>query len=370
MIKLTDPCIPSEVYEDIKKILQSGLLVHGKMVELFEKSVAACIGARWAIAVNSGTSALHLSLLALGVQKGDEVITSDFTFPATVNVIEAVGAKPVLIDINLATFNLNVDLIKSKITKKTKVIIPVHLFGQSADMEPILEMAKQFRVAVVEDAACAFGAKYKGRTCGTFGDLGCFSFHPKKIITTGEGGIVLTDNFSLAQTIRLLRNHGMTYKNGRVKFILPGLNNRLNEIQAALGIRQMKNLQKIIKKRRQIAKWYDASLAESPLVRIPSSPKYATHIYQAYVVLLNKKIKRDSVLKALKLKGIEAGIGTYSVHQIEYYKKKYRLVADLFKQSREALTQSVSLPIHPNLTKAEVSFVAKSLLSVLKKTHL
>lgn len=212
MIRLAEPYFEDEDKKAVLDVLDSGWLVQGKRVQEFEELTASYVGTQHAIAVNSGTSAIYLALLALGIGPGDEVITSDFTFPATTNAIELTGAKPVLVDIDIATYNIDVSQIEGKISEKTRAIMPVHLFGQMANMEPILKLAKEKGLSVVEDAAPALGAKQtiadSIKMAGAIGDLGCFSFHPRKTITTGEGGMITTNNDYLADKLRKLRNHG------------------------------------------------------------------------------------------------------------------------------------------------------------------
>ena len=218
MIRLIIPEIGDEEVQAVSAVLRSGYLVQGKHVEDFEHRVAAFVGVKHAVAVSSGTAALHVALAALDIGPGDDVLVPDFTFPATANVVALLGATPVLVDVDPATFNTTADLLRPAITPRTKAIMPVHLFGQPAEMQPILDLAAEHGLAVVEDAACALGALYHGRPCGSLGQLGCFSFHPRKVITTGEGGMIVTDDDALAERLRLLRNHGMAKHAGRHPF--------------------------------------------------------------------------------------------------------------------------------------------------------
>lgn len=286
MIRLIRPEIGTEEIRKVSEVLKSGFLVQGKNVEKFEKKVANYLSVKYAMAVSSGTAALHLALIALGIKEGDEVVLPDFTFPATGNVVVLVGAKPVLIDIDLKTFNIDPTRIEGNITSRTKAIIPVHEFGQSADMDPILDIAKRNNLYVIEDAACALGAEYKDKKCGTMGDIGCFSFHPRKAITTGEGGMVVTNNPDVAAKVKALRNHGMTNKDGIYYFEYTGFNYRMTDFQAALGWVQMKKLDEIIKKRRELAALYDSFLKGNDILIIPNVANGIKHIYQSYVVLL------------------------------------------------------------------------------------
>lgn len=361
MIKLAAPEIDNKEIQQIKMVLDSGWLIQGKRVKEFEKKIARFVGTKYAIAVNSGTSALYLSLLALEISKGDKVITSNFTFPATANTIELTGAKTTLVDIKLDTFNINTSEIKSKITSKTKAIIPVHLFGQSTDMTPIIKLAKQYGLKIIEDAACALGATYKKRMCGNFGDLGCFSFHPRKAITTGEGGMIVTNKLGLAKKLRLLRNHGMASNKDKTDFILPGLNNRMTEMQAAMGVVQIKKLNKIIQQRQKIAKIYDKLLCNIGEITIPKKTKDTNHTYQSYIVLLKKNINRNKLIQRLKKQEIETGIPTYALHKTAYFRKKYNFSNNEFPNSKTAFEQGLSLPMHSKLTAQEVEFIIKKI---------
>lgn len=368
MIRLTIPEFANEEIEGVKEVLNSGWLIQGEKVKRFEELVAHYVGTRHAIAVNSGTSALYLSLLSLGLAEGDEVITSDFTFTATANVIELVGAKPVFVDINLDTYNLDVTQIEAKITERTKAIMPVHLCGQVADMKAILRSAEKHNLKIVEDAAPALGATYKMngemRKAGSFGDLGCFSFHPRKVITTGEGGMITTNNDGLADSLRKLRNHGMERQGSKTDFVLAGFNNRMTEIQAAIGIAQMRKLDPIISRRQQLAQLYNEFLSEIPWIKLPKVLNGANHIYQAYVVLLDDKVDRNGLINRLSKIGIETGIGTYAMHETEYYKRKYGFKTSDFPNTRVAFEQSLAVPLYPRMNKNDVRFVAQKLAEI------
>lgn len=367
MIKLLIPEIDNREIRAIKRVLSSGWLIQGKEVKKFEKLIAKFIGTKYAVAVNSCTSALHLSLLALGIGRGDEVITSDFTFPATANVIELTGAKSIFVDINLNTLNIDTSQIEKKITSKTKAIIPVHLFGQSADMDPIIKLARKHKLKIIEDAACALGATYRGKKCGNFGNLGCFSFHPRKAITTGDGGMIVTNNVKLAKKLRLLRNHGMVRSKQKIDFILPGFNNRMTEMQAAMGIIQMNKLNKTIQQRQKMAKIYDKLLSNAKGIKIPRKTKNTNHIYQTYAILLDNKINRDGLIKKLKRQGVETNIATYAMHRTHYYKKKYSLLPRNFPNSEIAFKKALALPIYSKLTETDVRFIAKKIKTMLCK---
>lgn len=357
MIRLTIPEIGDEEIQAVAKVLRSGYLVQGEHVRQFERLVAEYVGVRHAVAVSSGTAALHLALLALGIGPGDEVIVPDFTFPATANVVELVGAKPVLVDIDLATFNIAVSQIRPAITRRTKAIMPVHLFGQPADMEPILRIAQEQGLFVVEDAACALGAEYHGRKCGAMGHVGCFSFHPRKAITTGEGGMVVTDDEAVAERVRQLRNHGMVTVAGHNRFELAGFNYRMTDFQGALGAVQMSRLEGIIARRMELAGLYDQALAGIPSVIRPIAMDGVRHIWQSYVVLLNDGIERDELVRKLREQNIETTIGTYAVSAQPHYARP----TGALPNSRRAYEQSLCLPLHTRMSVADIEEVARCL---------
>lgn len=364
-LRITQPNLGEEELKEVRKVFNSGYLTGGPKVEEFESVFAKFIGTKYAFSTTSATTALHLSLVTLGIGRGDEVLIPDFTFPATANVVMQVGAKPILVDIDLDTFNISFEDLEKKISNKTRAIIPVHLFGMSADMDPIIKLAKKKGLKVLEDAACASGTTYKNRMCGSLGDLGCFSFHPRKIITTGEGGMITTNNFKLADKIRLYRNHGGIRKKGRYTFVENGFNYRVSDIAAAIGLVQMQKIKKLIAKREKIAKLYKKHLNQIPGVKIPQVPSWGNHIYQSYVVLLDKKINRDKIIEQLKKAGVESTIGTYSIHTQPFFYKKYGNQTRSLPNSYIAFKQSLALPFHAQLTETEIDFITRQLLRLI-----
>ena len=269
-IPLLKPYFDSEEIEEIQKVLDSGWVSQGPKVKEFEDRIAEYLGVKYAIAVTNCTSALHLALLSIGVKEGDEVLVADYTFPATGHAVLYCRAKPIFVDIDLKTYNIHPESIEEKITERTKAIIPVHTFGQPAEMDEIMNIAEDYNLKVIEDTACALGAKYKNTYAGTIGDVGCFSFHARKGITTGEGGMVITDNKTLAAKIRNLSVFGMTSAWDREKstgFIIPeftevGYNYKMSDITAAVGVAQLRKLDKIIERKRELAKYWDEKLRE------------------------------------------------------------------------------------------------------------
>ena len=365
MIRLTKPEIGKEEIREVGKVLRSGFLVQDENVEKFESTVSEYLGVEYAVAVSSGTAALHLSLISLGIKQGDEVIIPDFTFPATGNVVALVGAKPILVDIDLMTYNIDATRIEEKITPRTKAIVPVHEFGQSADMDPILDIAKKHNLFVIEDAACALGAEYKARKCGTLGNVGCFSFHPRKTVTTGEGGVVVTNSPDIAVKIKILRNHGITKKDGIYLFTLPGFNYRMTDFQGALGWIQMRKLDEIIVRRGRIAAIYDSILRDNDLLRVPLVASDNKHIYQSYVVLIDNNIDRNALINILRKNGIETTIGTYALHCQPYYQENYGYKQGDLDNSYTAYKQCLCLPMYSMMSQKSIKMVTSGLLKAL-----
>ena len=288
--------------------LRSGWLVPGPKVREFEEKWSAFTGAKHSIAVTSCTTALHLSLAALGFGPGDEAIVPAFTWVATANVVEHLGGKVVFCDIDMETFNLDPNQLKEKITPRTKAILPVHLFGLAAEMDSILQIAQKHGLWVVEDAACGFGSRYHDRHVGTLGDTGCFSFHPRKAITTGEGGMITTQSDDLADKLRKLRDHGAALSDlqrhmGARPYLLAdhpyaGYNQRMTDLQAALGSAQMDRAPQIVAERQRLAKVYDAALADLPWMKTPAHVAGCEHGYQSYLILYAHIWSEDSSLTA------------------------------------------------------------------------
>ncbi len=358
MFRLSQPSVGIEEEKALRSVLRSGFYVQGRQVAAFEGLAARYLNVKHAMAVNSGTSALHLALLALRIGPGDEVIVPDYTFPATANAVELCQAKAVMVDIEARTFNIDPDQIKKHITSKTKAVIPVHLFGQTADMDPILALAKKYRIAVIEDAACAMGAQSKGRKAGSLGTLACFSFHPRKILTTGEGGLVVTDDQALAGRVKLLRNHGLESVNGKIDLVCPGYNYRMTELQAAMGLVQLKKLPSLMMRRQNLAKAYAQQLRNIPWLSLPETLEGNSHAFQTYIVQLEEPLERGRFIAYLKRKGIEANIGTYAMHRLKYYKHKYRLQAGHYPVAEKIFQSTVALPFHEGLTLQNIRTIA------------
>lgn len=353
-IRLALPLIDDEELREVEGVLKSGYLTQGPKVAEFEELIAGLVGTRHAFAMTSATTALHLSLVALGIGPGDEVIVPDFTFPATANVVIQQGARPVMTDVDLATFTMDPSDLARRITPRTRAIMPVHAFGLAADMQPIMAVADEHGIPVVEDAACAIGASYRGRQVGGFGALGCFSFHPRKAITTGEGGMVTTDDAVLADRIKLLRSHGATRKDGRFTFEAAGFNYRLSDILAAVGVAQFRKLERIIQTKRELADQYRDLLSGIEGVAAPVEPSWGGHVYQSFVTMLDDRIERDGVIDRMRADGIETTLGTYALHAQPHFQRAFDMRPGERPNSYRAFRQSLTLPLYPGLSEDDL----------------
>ena len=381
-IPITKPLFGDEERANIQQPLESGWVVQGPFVKQFEDRFATFVGAPDAVATSSCTTALHVALVALGVKPGDEVIVPAFTWISTANVVEYLGARPVFCDVDLETFNIDVGCIESLVTPQTVGIIPVHLFGLPADMAAILALADQCGLWVVEDAACAFGARYRGRHVGLLGDVGCFSFHPRKSITTGEGGMITTLRSELAELSRSLRDHGATRSDlvrheNPESFLLAeypqlGFNYRMTDIQAAVGCAQMDRAPDILACRAQVASRYNEALSELSWLRRPSTPTGYVHGNQAYVCLFapdeprpsNVEIlsrARSDLMRSLEQAGIATRQGTHAPVLADYYARKYSIRPEQYPNAWLAEGLSLALPLYPQMTLEEQYFVCEML---------
>lgn len=347
--------IKEEIAVAIQGILDSCQFTLGTEVTAFEQEFAAYCQAEQGIGVNSGTSALHVALLAAGVGPGDEVITVPFTFVATVAAIHYTGAKPVLVDIDPRTFTMDPVAVEGAISERTKVILPVHLYGQPADMDPILEIARRRGLVVIEDAAQAHGAEYKGRRAGSMGDMGCFSFYPgKNLGAYGEGGMVVTSNPDYARTMRMLRDWGAEKK---YQHVMKGYNYRLEGIQGAVLRVKLRHLEAWTEGRRAVAAHYDRLLSGSG-VATPEAMSYARHVYHVYAI---RTQYRQAWMDALHAQGIQSGIHyPIPVHLLPAYSDLGHKVGD-FPHSEKAADEVLSLPMFPELTASQCEFISNTL---------
>jgi dTDP-4-amino-4,6-dideoxygalactose transaminase len=364
LIRLTVPSIEEDDLQAVREALLCGFLVQGVRVETFERAVAQYLKIEHAVAVSSCTAALHLSLLALGVSRGDRVAVATYSWPATANVIVLAGAEPIFVDIEPDTFNICPAALEHLLLRTSvKAILPVHTFGGIADMSCIREIAGRFRIPIIEDAACALGAELNGEKAGTFGTMGCFSFHPRKAITTAEGGMIVTSDAALARKARILRNHGLDPGAVSPDFVDAGYNLRLTEPQAALGASQMNKLERIIASRRTGAARYD-SLLRGTSVRPPVALENSRHVYQSYVALLPSEIaaRRNEIIAALKLKGVETSIGTYHMPLTTYYHGKGGYCPGDFPVTDDVARRAISLPLFETVTSEQQRTVVRDLL--------
>ena len=362
LIPLTRPHFGAQELREVQKVLDSGWVSQGPKAREFEARVAKYLGVKQAVSVVNCTAALHLSLLALGIKPGDEVLVADYTFPATGHSVLYCGAKPVFVDVDSKTFNIDPKLIEKEITSRTKAIIPVHTFGQPADMDAVMGIAEANNLKVIEDAACAFGATYKGRYAGTIGHMGCFSFHARKGITTGEGGMVVTSDKRVAEKIRRLSTFGMTSawdREGKVvipEFIDLGYNYKMSDITAATGVAQLRKLGRIIARKRRLAEYWDRKLRSLEWIQPPYRDKNAIHIYQSYVSLVDKGVDRSQLMKWLLERGIQTQIGTYASHIQPVYKSEQKCPISL-----DIFHRSLALPMYYDLTEDAIDFVVTNL---------
>jgi dTDP-4-amino-4,6-dideoxygalactose transaminase len=385
-IPITKPYIGPEELAAVQRPLESGWLVQGPYVKEFEDKFSAFVAAKHSIATTSCTTALHLCMAALGLRAGDEVIVPAFTWVATPNVVEYMGARPVFIDIDLATFNLDVTRLEDAITPRTVGIIPVHLFGLAANLDPILEIARRHGLWTVEDAACGFGARYRGEHVGTFGDLAAFSFHPRKSITTGEGGMITTSRDDHAATVRSLRDHGASVSDHQrhtqaagyllAEYNLLGYNFRMTDMQGAIGSVQMDRADWVLAERRRCAQAYDRTLADLDWLSLPVTPPGSVHGYQSYVCLFQPEepnlesvgrlhARRNRLMAALEAKGIATRPGTHAAFMQGYYATKYSIATSDLPGAFLADQLSLSLPMYAGMTDDELDYVARALHSVM-----
>ena len=380
MIRLSIPSIEEDDLSGVSEVLSTGYLVQSERVAAFEQAVANYTGSKYAIAVSNCTAALHIALLAIDVRPGDLVIVPTYSWIATANVIELCYAQPIFVDIDPNTFNMDPNCLETVLTRlmadksvgnRVKAIIPVHTFGQMAIMGDILQLAGHYSLPVIEDAACALGAKLHERQAGTWGTMGCFSFHPRKAITTGEGGMIITNDSALDKCLRALRNHGQEPESNPPEFVIPGFNYRMTEFQAALGITQMAKLDRIIEARRQLAAYYDELLEETP-IQSPVIPLESWHIYQSYVALLPKEIgdgdRRSELITYLKHQGIETSIGTIHMPMTTYFRTRYSYQKGDFPATDQVSARSLTLPLHEKLSRDNQEFVVKALVENIAKT--
>jgi dTDP-4-amino-4,6-dideoxygalactose transaminase len=360
------PSISEAAIDEVVACLRSGWITTGPRVKRFEDDLKSYLGAPHALALTSATAGLHLALTALALKPGDEVITTPMTFAATLNTIVLSGGKPVLVDVEPGTYNMDVTRVEQAVTSRTRAIMPVHFAGLPVDLDPLYDIAKRRNLRVIEDAAHAIGTEYKGRRIGGFGDIQVFSFHPNKNMTTGEGGCVATRDEQLASDVALLRFHGMDReawnrfgKKGsqHYEIIAPGYKYNMTDIQAALGLHQLKQLDGFIRRRTEIALRYHQLLKEWPQWTLTTAPAYPhLHAWHLYTPLINPdaaKMDRDAFMQGMKERNIGTGLHYRAVHLYPYYRENFGFKRGDFPNAETISDRIVSLPLFPAMTDAD-----------------
>ncbi|HTP06198.1 MAG TPA: DegT/DnrJ/EryC1/StrS aminotransferase family protein [Nitrospirota bacterium] len=360
------PSISREAIDEVVACLESGWITTGPRVKKFEDDLKSYVSAPHALVLSSATAGLHLVLAALQLKPGDEVITTPMTFAATLNTIVLTGGKPVLVDVEPGTYNMDVTKIEKAVTNRTRAIMPVHFAGLPVDLDPVYDFAKKYNLRVIEDAAHAIGTEYKGKRIGSFGDIQVFSFHPNKNMTTGEGGCVVTRDDKMAEAVALLRFHGMDReawnrfgKKGsqHYEIIAPGYKYNMMDIQAALGLHQLKQLDGFIKRRTELAVRYGKLLSGWPQWSLPKEPFYShLHAWHLYTPLINPDsagMDRDAFMQGMKDRNIGTGLHYRAVHLYPYYREQFGFKRGDFPIAETISDRIVSLPLFPAMTDAD-----------------
>ena len=374
-IPIAIPSMGDEEWQAVKEPIEKGWLTQGPKVKQFETLFAEMHSVKYALAVSNCTTALHLALLACGVGEGDEVIVPAFTWVATANAVLYCNATPVFIDVDPVSFNIDVKQLKNIVTSKTKAIIPVHLFGLCADINYIKTYFPNIKI--VEDGACAAGAMLNEKPAGSLGDVGCFSFHPRKSVTCGEGGMLTTNNDKIAAHLDMLRNHGASISeeqrhHGAKPYLLAaydivGYNYRMTDLQGAVGFVQLKKLNAFIDERNTWAEYYSEQLATIKWLRTPKAPKGYRHGWQSYVTFVDESgspMKRNEMMEVLQQKGIATRPGTHAVHMLGAYSKKYGFKPSDFPGAFAADQYSMAIPLHNKMVKEDLDYVIEALKSL------
>jgi dTDP-4-amino-4,6-dideoxygalactose transaminase len=365
MIPLIKPIIPFDsVANDLRAILESGQLTSGKYVARFEKELAAYLGASYAVTTTSATTALHMAMEAMKIGEGDEVLVSDFSFPASGNTVVQTGACPVFVDCVPGQFDMDPADLATRITPKSKAVMVVHPFGQPADMTRINEIAPRHNLKVIEDAACALGTRHGNRMCGTLSDAGCFSFHPRKLLNTGEGGLIATNDKKLQEMLAVLRTHGGVRDEVGLKFVENGFNYRMTEMQAALGVNQLAGFEESLVERRRLAKIYTDLFAKVPGVSVPLSASPQECTFQSYVILFDDKINRNRIVTELRAQGIESTLGTYAMHSHSAF-ARYGYKAGDLPHSMRAQRQSLTLPLYAGMGDENIDLIVSAIKAMI-----
>ncbi len=374
MIPVAKPYLTEDEERAAAAAIRSGWVVQGPRVMEFEKSVADCVGAKYALATSNCTTALHLALLALGIGPGDEVLVPSYSFIATANSVIHAGATPVFVEIDPRTYNMDPERLVEKMTPRTRAIMPVHQIGLAADIDTIHEIAREHNLEVIEDAATIIGGEYKGKKIGAHSRAVCFSFHPRKAITTGEGGMVTTNDPEVARQVEMLRSHGANvsdyFRHGADKVIIEeypvlGYNYRLTDIQGAIGVEQMKKLRWILQRRIEIGTRYNEAFADLDFIETPYEPLYAKHTYQSYCLRVahNSPKTRDEIMAEMQAAGIATRRGVMAAHLEPFYVNKYGRVS--LPVTEEATRTTLLLPIYAQMTEDEQETVIRTLRRIL-----
>jgi perosamine synthetase len=359
-IPITKPWIIESDIDAVSAVLRTGMLVQGQEVDKLEKAVADYLNVKQVIAVSNGTATMHIMLKVLGIGEGDEVIVPAFSYVATANVVELVGAKPVFVDIDLNTFNINVDLIEDKITPRTKAILAVHEFGLAANVNRIQDICSKNNLLFLEDAACALGASIDNKKTGSFGHSASFSLHPRKAITSGEGGLIATNDEAFAEKCRIIRNHGVDMSKGKIGFVEAGFNYRMTDFQAALVASQFSRFEEILIKKNEIAAQYFSEI-KNPKVILPHIPQGYTHSLQSFHLLL-EGISQNEAIQKLKQAGIGANYGAQCIPEVIYYKNKYVNNSKTdFPNAIKAFDQGLVIPLFPQMQQEEINKVISAI---------
>jgi perosamine synthetase len=366
VLRLADHRFGPDVLAGVEEVLASGQLTLGPRAAGFEQAVAAHVGVAHAVAVSSGTAALHLALVGLGIAPGDEVVIPDFTHPATGNVVLHRGARPVLADVDPGTYNLDAGALERALTSRTRLVIAVDLFGLPADYPALEKVLEPRGIPILCDAACSLGAELSGESPARRGQAAIFSFHPRKILTTGEGGMIVTGNPGLATRLARLRNHGFERRGERAAFHEPGFNYRMSDVLAVLGTAQLPHLTQIIDRRNHLARLLSARLEPLEGIRAPASPEEGVRpTFQSYVAVLHEEVDRGRFIAALADTGIESTIGTYALHAQPSFRDACGTEPGDVPISWMLAQRSVALPLHPGLSEADIHWIADAVSSAL-----
>jgi dTDP-4-amino-4,6-dideoxygalactose transaminase len=377
-LPFSTPTIDDAEISEVVDSLKSGWITTGPKVKRFEEAFGAYVGAPFAVAINSATAGLHLTLLTLKIREGDEIITTPMTFASTVSMIILCGGTPVLADIEPGTLNIDVNEVRKRITPRTRAVIPVHFAGQACDMDPLFELAREHGLTIIEDAAHAAGTEYKGRRIGSLDSISIFSFHPNKNITTGEGGMVCTPDENLAEEISLLKFHGMSREawkrfaaSGTPNYdiMLPGFKYNMMDIQAAIGIHQLPKLDRFIDRRREIADLYNREFAGSAALALPTYAPYdqrhAWHLYTPLVRIEQLTIDRDGFMAELKKLNIGSGLHYKAIHHHAWYRENMPVPDSALPNASYASERILSLPLFPKMTDDDARDVVEAVKQVI-----